>query len=296
MEKIKIFLTGGSGFIGKNILEQLGNRYVILAPTHGELDLINAEAVYSYLEKNPVDVVINAAAVGVSRKNQTASVAVTNLKIFFNIIRAKSFFKKMIMLGSGAEYGKSRALVRVDEREFDKQVPIDEYGFYKYVCAKYAERVDYITHIRLFGVFGKYEDYETRFISNVICMALFDLPIQINKNVRFDFLFIDDLVKLLEKIIDYPPKEIFLNVGSGEPVETYSIAEKILAKLNKKLSITIRQAGLANEYSANITKLKKYLKYTNFQFTSFDTAVDSLVEYYKKIMPTLNKEMFLTIK
>src|SRR3989344_2249920 len=204
---IKIFLTGGNGFIGRNIKEQLGSKYEIVAPTHAELDLTDSDAVYNFLEKNPVDIVIHAANIGGTRKQQHVfGITHVNLKMFFNLVRAKPFFTRMITLGSGAEYDKQYPLVKVPENDFDKHVPNDEYGLYKYVCASYAAKVDYITHLRLFAVFGKYEDYEIRFISNAICRALLRAPVTIRQNVMFDYLFIEDFVRILERCIVEKPK------------------------------------------------------------------------------------------
>lgn len=295
MQKLKIFLTGGSGFIGRNIIEQLGGVYTILATTHQELDLTDADAVLSFIKENPVDIVIHAAAVGVSRKDQSASgaAAFINLKIFFNLIRARQFFKRLIMLGSGAEYDKRRSLVKVSEKDFESAVPVDEYGFYKYVCAQFAMRVDYITHLRLFGVFGKYEDYKIRFISNVICQALFDLPINMRQRVKFDYLYIDDLVKIINHCIIDPPQERCLNVGSGAPVGLYPIAEKILALLRKSLPINIRKEGFGKEYSPDIQKFKDY--WPEFEPSSLEQSLAQLIPYYETILPTLNKKVFTEI-
>jgi len=60
----KILLTGGKGFIGRNIQESLGKRYEFLAPAKDELDLKNTDAVYKYLEKNKPEVVIHTALAG----------------------------------------------------------------------------------------------------------------------------------------------------------------------------------------------------------------------------------------
>lgn len=293
MSKITIFLTGGSGFIGRNIIEQLGDKYTILAPRHSELDLTDADAVCTYLQKNPVDIVINAAAIGVKRTDPTVSVAHINLRIFFNLIRAKPFYQRMIMLGSGAEYDKRRPLAQVAESAFGKKMPADEYGFYKYVCAEYAQKVDYITHLRLFGVFGMYEDYATRFISNVICQALFDLPVTMSRHIKFDYLYVNDLCVIIDRCIVDPPAEVCLNLGSGESLDLHTIAEKILAVMEKKLPITIKDAVTwGNEYAPSIAKFKEY--WPEFTPTPLDTAIGDLVAYYTKIKPTLSKETFLS--
>ena len=39
-----ILITGGSGFIGKNLREQLQGKYNIYAPSHSELELLDYDA------------------------------------------------------------------------------------------------------------------------------------------------------------------------------------------------------------------------------------------------------------
>ena len=292
MQKLKIFLTCGTSFIGRNFIEQLGERFDIIAPGHAELDLTDSVAVYNFLEKNPVDVVVHAANVGGNRKQQpvTGSTQI-NLKMFFNLVRAKSFFKRLIILGSGAEYDKHQSLVKVKESDFDKHVPGDEYGFYKYVCSKYAEQVDYITHLRLFAVFGKYEDYETRFISNAICRALLKTPITIRQNVMFDYLFIDDFIRILERCIVEKPKEIFINIGRGEAIDLKTLAEKVLYEIGYEAPIQIANNGWAKEYSCDVTILKEL--FPDLSYTPVDNAIVNLVAYYKTVLPNLNHQALL---
>ena len=287
--QIRIFLTGGAGFIGRNIKEQLGEKFDIIAPTHAELDLTDSAAIFQFLEKNPVDVVIHAANVGGNRKQpQVAGSTQINLKMFFNLVRAKPFFTRMITLGSGAEYDKQQSLVKVKEINFDKHVPGDEYGFYKYVCAQYAAKVDYITHLRLFAVFGKYEDYEIRFISNAICRALLKSPITMRQNVMFDYLFVDDLVRILEKCILEQPKEIFINIGRGEAVDLKTIADKVLRAIGYKVPALIYSKGYGKEYSCDTSRLNQL--FPDIVYTPVDDAIAQLVAYYKTVLPGLNHQ------
>lgn len=287
---MKIFLTGGAGFIGRNIIEQLGKVHEIIAPTREELDLTDTDAVYEFLKKHPADVVIHAANIGGTRKQQHVfGITHTNLKMFFNVIRAKPFFKRMITLGSGAEYGKQYPIVNVSENDFGAHVPDDEYGLYKYVCAEYASKVNYITHVRLFGVFGKYEDIQIRFISNAICKALFGMPITIRRNVVFDYLFIDDLVRILNAFVIKKPAETFLNLGSGAGVDLKTLAKKILGEVGVKVPILTQTPGRGNEYTCSTARLKKELK--RFTYTPLDIAIAKLVAYYRTILPTIDREL-----
>ena len=51
--KKKILLTGGSGFIGKNIRESdLAQDYDIVAPSHADVDIADTESVDNFFKKN----------------------------------------------------------------------------------------------------------------------------------------------------------------------------------------------------------------------------------------------------
>lgn len=127
---MKIFLTGGSGFIGRNIIEQLGGKYEILAPTHAELELLDAETVSDYLDRNQVDVVLHAAVRPGHRNAKDASNQLDhNCRMFFNLARNSDRFGKMIFLSSGAVYDMRYYQPKMKEEYFDAHVPADEVGF-----------------------------------------------------------------------------------------------------------------------------------------------------------------------
>lgn len=291
----KIFLTGGDGFIGKNILECLGSKYNFVSPSIKELDLTDTAAVYNFLEKEKVDVVIHTANIGGLRgKPESTEATYANFKMFFNILRAKPFYKRMIMFGSGAEYDKTRPIVKVKEDDFDKFMPQDQYGFFKYACSKYAENVDFITHIRLFGVYGKYEQYETRFISNAICKTLFNLPITINQNVFFDYIYIKDLVRAIDYLIEKNLKHKFYNIGSGKRIDLLEIAKKVVEISGKDLPISIKNDGLNNEYTCDTSRFSS--EFPDFEYTNFEESLKELLDYYKSSASTINKDSLLADK
>ena len=58
--------------------------------------------------------------------------------------------------------------------------------------------MDRVYELRLFGVFGPYEDWQVRFLSNACARAVWDMPLVIRQNVFFDYLDVDDLGRILE--------------------------------------------------------------------------------------------------
>ena len=97
--KMNIFLTGGSGFIGKNIIEELGKKYNIISPTHSELDLTDTQKVDAFFDSNSFDLVLHCANIGGNRSEAGLSdIIKINLRIFLNIIRNQNKVKKIYIL------------------------------------------------------------------------------------------------------------------------------------------------------------------------------------------------------
>lgn len=276
-----ILITGANGFIGKNLSEQLKNKYNLLTPLRTELDLLDETKVDEYFQKNKIDVVIHTAVVGGSRKEEHTDLALSqNLRMFFNILKNKKYFKKMIYLGSGAEYDKTKPIINVKEEDFGKTIPKDEYGFFKYICSKYIEEQDDIVSLRIFGMFGKYEDYRYRFISNAICQNLSGSPITINQNVFFDYVFIDDFVKIVDFFIKNEAKHKFYNIGTGKKIDLLTLANLINKVAGKKSEIIIKNDGLNNEYTCNNKRLMNEVN--DLKFSEISDSINNLLLWYKE--------------
>ena len=283
-----ILLTGASGFIGKNILESyLANKYILLTPSSKELNLADEDCVDNYFENNTVDIVIHAAVKpGHRNAKDLSNLFYTNTRMFFNLERHKTKYKKMIVLGSGAIYDMRKYRPKMKEEEWLRYIPADEHGYCKYVCEKVIENSSNIYDLRIFGIFGKYEDYAIRFISNAICKSLFNLPITIKQNRKFDYLYIDDLMPILEWFIENTPKYHSYNITPD-----YSISLKDLADIVKKISkndvtIKIVNDGLGLEYSGDNSRLKQ--EYQGFKTTPFEISISYLMNWYMKNINTLD--------
>lgn len=288
---MKVLITGASGFIGRNLVEELQKKYFLLTPAHKELNLLNQKDVSNYFKKNSIDCIIHCAVYGGSRiSEQVDNSLYKNLRIFFNIIHNKNKFKKIIFIGSGAEYDKSKPIIKVKEEDYDKSIPKDNYGFYKYICSKYIKEVNYIVNLRLFGIFGKYEKYKLRFISNSICKSIFGIPITINRNVVFDYLYIKDFVRIADFFIQNNVNEKFYNIGRGKSIDLLSIAKIINEISDNKVDIIIKNKSLGNEYTCNNTRLINELG--NFKFTDLKKSIRGLYQWYLGIKNTLKKEDF----
>ncbi len=284
---MRILITGGAGFIARNLLEQLGSQYSLLAPNSKELNLLDDLRVWEFLKSNKFDCIIHTATYDAAPKHSTkdpTKVLEYNLKMFFNLVRCKDYFGKMIYFGSGAEFSREHWVPKMKEDYFDQHVPVDQYGFSKYLMNKYTQLSSQIYNLRLFAVFGKYEDWKVRFISNAICNVILGQPISINQNKFFDFLYIDDLAKIVKWFIDNKPQHNVYNVCTGNIFDFKSLAEKIIKISGKKSKIIIKTDGLDKEYSGDNSLLLKELK--DCKFSSIDDSIKALYDWY-----TLNKQI-----
>ena len=293
---MKVFITGASGFIGRNISEQLKDKYTIYVPSSSELDLLKEDKVGEYLKMNHFDIVIHAATWDATRnsKKDLQKVLNNNLRMFFNIARNGNCYGKLIYYGSGAEYDRSHWFPKMKEEYFDTHVPGDDYGFSKYIMSKYMERSRNIYNLRLFGVFGRYEDWEIRFISNACCKVMYDLPITIKQNLFFDYLDIEDLVKITDWFISHDARERIYNVCTGKTLDLLSLAKKVLAASGKKLDILIRKPGLGIECSGNNEKLLNEMG--EYSFKNIDVSIKDLYGWYLSKKDEIKKELLLIDK
>ena len=281
MAKKRILITGASGFIGRNLTEQLAKSFGVAAPDRNELDLMDTASVLAYLKEKQFDAVVHCAGIGSSRQSKINGLFEKNLRIFQNVARCSRHFGKMIQIGSGAEYDKSRPIARISESEFGKRVPTDEYGLYKYECSKYIEKTDGMICLRLFGCFGKYEDYQTRFISNAICRSLFNLPITIaNKNAVFSYLYANDFARVVFHFMENEARHKFYNVVPDETIDLLSIARKVNGISGSSLPTVVKNPGMGNEYSGDNSRLRAEMP--GFKFTPMEKSLRELYGWYKQ--------------
>lgn len=279
----KILILGSNGFIGRNIkeyLEKNESSYEIYAPTRNELDISNEQAVKEQLQRQYFDVIVHAAVYNprVGFNKDLLKELDINLRMFFNFERYKNFYGKMLYFGSGAEFDKRDDISMINEDEAGNGIPATDYGLYKYIINKSIQQSNNIYNLRIFGLFGKYENWRRTFISGACCKALKNLPITIRQNVYFDYLYIHDLCKIVEWFIENDGQFRTYNVTSGKRVDLLTIADIVKKISEKDLPIYLCKEGLEKEYSASNKKLLNEIG--NFSFTSMEDAIKDLYMWY----------------
>ncbi|MGD0335666.1 MAG: NAD(P)-dependent oxidoreductase [Candidatus Omnitrophota bacterium] len=287
-----ILITGGSGFIGRNLVEYLSLKHKVAAPSHAELELLDEDAVKGYFKSRNFDTVIHAAIrPGHRNAKDPSNELYQNARMFFNLIRNSSSFKKIIVLSSGLVYDQRFYIPKMKEEYLGTHMPADEGGFSKYIIAKYIGKMDNAVELRVFGIFGKYEDYAIRFISNAICKTIFDLPITIKQNRKFDYVYIEDFLRITEHFLQNSGKYRSYNITPDRAVDLYELAKTIRKISGKDFPIKVAREGMGLEYSGDNARLRQEMPV--FKFMPVEAAIEKLYAWYSENKSSINKEFLL---
>ena len=204
---MKILITGGSGFIGRNIIKFLGPDYDIYTPTSSQLDLTNPEEVEKYFQNKFFDVVIHCAIEGGRRNVQdTAFTLQNNLKMFFNLMNNRDRFDRFINFSSGADFDKKKH-ININNHNLEKSYPIQPYDMSKNIISRVLKNSPRCYNFRVYGVFG-IDEAEDRFITSNLKRYKEHNPIEIHQNRYWDFFYIKDLINVIKYYIDNPKYDL----------------------------------------------------------------------------------------
>ncbi|MDD5197121.1 MAG: NAD(P)-dependent oxidoreductase [Candidatus Omnitrophota bacterium] len=286
---MSILITGSGGFVGRNLAESFSkDKYSVLSPSKAELDLTKPDAIGRYFKKNRIETIIHCATTSRKGASYPVDTCENNLRMFFNLEKHMTPSMKMINLGSGSEYARSHWHKKMPEEYFGKYVPEDSHGYSKYLISKYIQDAnrENLFCFRIFGIFGKHEDYRYKFISNSIVKNLLGLPIIINQNVIYDYLYINDLYEILVFFVNNKTKKKIFNITPAEPIDLVAIARLINKISGNKCEIKVLNPGIGVEYSGDNKRLLSEIG--KFKFIAYEKAIADLFGYYKKIKDTLD--------
>jgi len=278
---MKVLIIGVGGFVGKNLYEFFIDKgYDVVGVGRKELNLLDQVQVYDFFSHNYFDVVIDAAIYNprILKDGEPEREVEYDLRMFYNLERCCKFFGKMFYFGSGAEYDKRFSIESVLEDDVNS-IPASSYGLAKYIIGKAIEASENIYNLRIFGLFGKYENWKTTFISGACCKAIKSLPITIRQDVFFDYLYISDFCNMVEKMM---LKDTYnyhtYNITSGKRIRLSEIAQIVNDISKKNVQVIICKDGMANEYTSSNKRLLEEIG--DYNLIDMREAISDLYSWY----------------
>lgn len=284
----RILITGGSGFVGRNLKESLAGKYEIFAPSHKELELLDYDALENYVVSNKIDVIIHGA-IHVPMFNGVEKEFFNDMQMFTNMEKISHRVQKLLYFGSGAEFDKRFDIYMAREEDLGKTIPTSEYGLAKYTMNLIARQSSNIYNLRLFGIFGKYELWNIKFLSGLCCKALFDLPLTVRKDCYFDFISIEDLGNIVTWFIENEPKWHDYNICYGKPYLLTELAEMVKKVSGKDLTVTLLSNERNVDYCADNTRLAEEIP--DLVITPMEKALEDLYRYYSEHRDIIDLEV-----
>lgn len=275
----KILILGSRGFIGKNLLNYFNENtnFMGIGLTRKDVDFSNPEELVKVVKNLMPSVVIHAAVSLDDFDN--------NIKMYFALENIAKFVSKIILIGSGAEYIPDRYKPKMKEDYFTKNCvsPKDIYTLSKYTISRLHQNSNLknIYNLRVFGIYGPFEDFKRRLISNNIVRNLHNLQLQYNRNVAFDYLYINDLNSALERFIKLnKPKYNTYNLCTGKAYKFKEIMETIADVTgSSREDIILKNVEPSSyEYSGNSTLIENEIG--KIEKTSLFEAIKDLYSWY----------------
>jgi GDP-L-fucose synthase len=192
----RILITGATGYIGSTLCKEL-SKFNIIKLTRDVVDLTNQTKVDEWFKDKRFDVVIHCATAG-GLRTQVDGTDVThqNLQMFYNLLRNKNRFNKLINIASGAEFDRTQNISPV-WTEGRKRFPTDPYGMSKSIISKLVENEEYFYNIRVFGLFDENE-LDTRFIKSNLQRYINKEPMLVYKDRLMDLFYMNDFIEIIK--------------------------------------------------------------------------------------------------
>ena len=262
----KIIITGGSGFIGTHLVQELYKRNYELyifdikestgkEAKYEKMDLRDAELLNTRIKEIQPFAIIHLAGLARGSQKDLYDINVQGTK---NILNA--FQGKMIFMSTGMVY-------QGNNPPFEEEMqinPIDEYPKTKRIAEELCmQNVDNVI-IRASLVYGPGQE-DHMFIPELREAVLVKKqPFKMTKGEqKRDFIHVKDLVKAICILLEEKSSGIF-NISSAEQVSIQELIEKakaIIGDFPVEQSLNYRPNEIW-DYSLSNEKAKKYLKWS----------------------------------
>jgi UDP-glucose 4-epimerase len=269
----RIIVFGGSGFVGKSLLEKLVHEKfnVIVSKNKSKIkdnvkifdgNILDINSFESKIKDN--DVIINLAG---QFKGNFSNFIDLNIKGGLNLLEAckKKKGVRIILISSVNVYGESNGKASKENQEIKPQ---NMYGIIKILTENLYQTYSknfgmQITVLRLANLYGV--NKKNGLMLNIINAMKKNKIVTINHlgNQERDYLYIDDAINGIIKTIQNPQKDFqIFNITSGKGVKTNTVIEIIEKLCDKKIrKKVVKDAPDEKSIYADNKKAKKILSF-----------------------------------
>lgn len=295
-----ILITGGNGFIGRNLIEKLKEDYNLIVIGRKEIkenlgrkyykcNVAKLQEINKVFKNEKIDQVIHLATYSTTfhKKDDISKIIDTNVKGINNILELALSYKveKVINTGSCFEYGNRNGILKekdiVDPWNLYATTKILAEDLINYYCKK---GLNVIT-LRLFPSFGPW-DNPYRLIPFVIKSALKNKEIPLTSGEqKWDYTYSKDLAEAYKSSLQITIKgHEIINISNNSPISVKEIVEKIIEFTHSQSKIMFgavpyRENEIMYLHGDN-SKAKEILRWSP-KYT-FDIALLETIDFFKE--------------
>lgn len=296
---MRIILTGGTGFIGYPVLKNLialNHEVLLLGRNFSLINNLKIKKIRLDLnnfidkEKEILDfkpeAVMHLAWQGIpDYSEQMSEINFNNSLNFLNFLIENSQCKKIIIPGSCWEYNDGCILGKCSEDiKINPKKPFSKYKkklFDQLINTTIKHKIIF-NWARLFYVYGPYQK-KTSLIPMLIDSYLNKKEPNIKSpNNKNDFIYIDDVVKVLILMLQSSIPSGVYNVGTGVVTEVIQLSNIIKNFFNNSCNLKINIKNKSDQQNLNFfadtNKLKKY--FSDLEFEDISSGLLKTVNFF----------------
>ena len=304
-------ILGGYGFLGTNIMHYVDNhlhdayRFIVFDKMTKHMggvelacvkktyagDFMDKELMETIFRENSIDLVIHSLSTTVPVDSANARYDVeTNLLPTLDVLALMVQYgvKDIVYISSGgAVYGTRDNKAR---EESDAVYPISSYGVVKVATEKYMMQYGQLYGlrpliVRLSNPYGAYHYSMKQGVINIaMTKALRNETLQIwgDGNDKKDYIYVEDFVDILFKLLDKGVSNQVINIGSGTLLSVNEIANAVRALVPTfRATHEPNQQFDASHFELDTTKLRRLIG--EYKFTPFDEGLQKTYYWTKSI-------------
>ncbi len=297
-ERMRILITGGTGFIGSHLAEELiarnnsvlvvdnyatSRRDTLAEPRRGleivEATIADDEIVTGLFDRFQPEVVIHCAA-SYKDPDNWAEDALTNVTGTINVVRAaqRAAVRRLIYFQTALCYGnypKEQPVSLTHHLNPESSYAISKTAGEQYIALSGIEFLSF----RLANIFGPRNlsgpipTFYSRISAGKKCFAV---------NTRRDFVFVSDLVQIVTQAVEGQGEKGYYHISSGADYSIRELYDSVAAALAVADPVEERERGIDDAPTILLDPEKTERDFNWRATTPLATGILKAVEWYKE--------------